>query len=53
MDGLLGKVLDQFAAELGTILPDNNNYPPELPAILDLSTYEFEERDTDNNAEAA
>ena len=47
-DYLLDRVLEQFSTELGQILPDNDNYPPELPAFCDPSTYEFEERDTDN-----
>lgn len=48
---LLDSVLKQFSTELGTLLPDNDNFPPELPAICDPMTYEFEERDTDNAGE--
>lgn len=48
-DYLLDEVLKQFSTELGAILPDNDNYLPELPAISDPSTYEFDERCTNNS----
>lgn len=41
-------VLEEFGDALSLPLPDNNNFPPELPADRDPATLEWER--TDNGA---
>ena len=49
-DDLLAWVLRQFEVTLSEPLPDNNNFPPELPAALDPSTDEYAKNDNDTNS---